>query len=147
MSLLQAIREEMTALMVDGVLTPSAVVDAARNPNSSMHAQFEWDDSEAAEAYRLQQARALIRRVKVEVVRTDETVVRVPSFTRASPSGYRETQVIVGTHTHAETVIITLNQIATMLRNLSTPEVDDLLEDVEILRKRLVAELDMMKAV
>lgn len=44
-----------------GVLQPSAVVNAARNTDSPLHSQFEWDDSKASEAWRLQQARQLIR--------------------------------------------------------------------------------------
>lgn len=52
-----------------GKLTPSAVVDAARDKKSALHPFFEWDDVTAAEAYRLDQARSLIRVVRVE----DET--------------------------------------------------------------------------
>lgn len=45
----------------DGVLKPEAVVGAARHPDSPLHSQFTWDDSQAAEQYRLWQARQLIR--------------------------------------------------------------------------------------
>jgi hypothetical protein len=41
------------------------VVDAARNRKSPLHPHFEWDDTAAAEAYRLDQARNLIRIVRV----------------------------------------------------------------------------------
>lgn len=44
-----------------GVLQPKAVVEAARDTASPLHDQFQWDDSEAAEQYRLWQARRLIR--------------------------------------------------------------------------------------
>jgi hypothetical protein len=44
-----------------GELKPEAVVDAARSLTSPLHQQFEWDDSEAAKRYRLEQARQLIR--------------------------------------------------------------------------------------
>ncbi len=43
-----------------GVLQPRVVVDAARSPESPLHKSFEWDDTEAAEQWRLQQARKLI---------------------------------------------------------------------------------------
>ncbi len=49
-----------------GVLQPEAVVDFARNPKTALHAAFEWDNSEAARKYRLEQARQLIR-VTVEI--------------------------------------------------------------------------------
>ena len=42
-----------------GEITPHAVLDDARNSNSPLHRCFEWDDSKAAEAHRLDQARKL----------------------------------------------------------------------------------------
>jgi hypothetical protein len=50
-----------------GVLHPEAVVEFARNPKTSLHSAFEWDDSQAAEQYRIEQARRLIR-VIVDVI-------------------------------------------------------------------------------
>lgn len=50
-----------------GELTPSAVVADAKNNRSPLHRFFEWDDRKAAEHYRLDQARSLIRSVHVEV--------------------------------------------------------------------------------
>ena len=48
-----------------GRLTPTLVVDAARPVGSPLHSRFEWDDTIAGPAYRLQQAGAVIRSVKV----------------------------------------------------------------------------------
>ena len=45
----------------EGTLTPEAVVDAARPEDAPLHEEFEWNDSEAAEKYRRQQARTMIR--------------------------------------------------------------------------------------
>ena len=52
----------------DGVLTAQAVVDAARDPLHALHQHFEWDDEKGAEKYRVQQARQLIRIVKLTYV-------------------------------------------------------------------------------
>ena len=41
------------------------VLEEARRRNSPLHRHFIWDNDKAAEAYRLDQARALIRSVKV----------------------------------------------------------------------------------
>ena len=49
-----------------GRLTPTAVVAAARNARSPLHRHFEWDDAKAAEAYRLDQARAIIGVIRIE---------------------------------------------------------------------------------
>jgi len=45
----------------DGLLRPEDVVDAARSPKSVLHDAFEWDDSKAAQMYRLARASQLIR--------------------------------------------------------------------------------------
>lgn len=46
-----------------GFLLAEAVVERARSANSALHSYFEWDDSAAAAAFRLQQARTVIRAV------------------------------------------------------------------------------------
>ena len=47
------------------VLTPDAVLNDARKEKSPLHQFFEWDDSKAAEQYRLRQAGHLIRSISV----------------------------------------------------------------------------------
>ena len=64
---LQSLLEEIRAAN-DGVLTAQLVVEAARDPLHPLHAHFEWDDEKAGESYRVHQARALIRVVKLEYV-------------------------------------------------------------------------------
>lgn len=49
----------------EGELAPRAVVEAARKPRHPLHQHFEWDDTIAAEQYRIDQARNLIRVVRV----------------------------------------------------------------------------------
>lgn len=44
-----------------GEITPAQVVDVARNPDSPLHSWFEWDDTAAAEQWRLEQAKKLLR--------------------------------------------------------------------------------------
>lgn len=46
----------------------SNVLAAAAGGDSALHGYFEWDDSAAAAAYRLEQAQALVRRVKVTII-------------------------------------------------------------------------------
>jgi len=63
-----------------GRLTAEQVVEAAEDESSALHACFEWDDVKAGAAYRIEQARELIRRVKIEVTieeRTFKTVAYV----------------------------------------------------------------------
>lgn len=55
-----------------GYLNPLHVVEAARDSSHILHSEFDWNDEEAAEKYRIAQAGALIRRVKFTVVRPPE---------------------------------------------------------------------------
>lgn len=64
-----------------GLLRETDVVADAKKKNSPLHSYFEWDDRKASEAYRLEQASALIRRVKVKVIVEPETPpIRVRAF-------------------------------------------------------------------
>lgn len=55
-------------------LTPSRVVQEARNPVSPLHRYFQWDTKKASYAYWLAQARELIRSVEITVVVEDRPV-------------------------------------------------------------------------
>lgn len=80
-----------------GVLQPATVVDAARPKSSPLHSKFEWDDSAAAEAYRIWQARQLIK-VCVEVlpgVSVPTEVFVSLSSDRCSGGGYRVTTTVL----------------------------------------------------
>ena len=84
----------------NGLLDPQMVVDYARNPETALHSRFEWDDTEAAEKYRLWQARQIIRMelVVIEEPVTKQTIqirqyVSLPSdriITGRERKGYRE---------------------------------------------------------
>ena len=64
--------EELLRLEQDnGRLNPADVIEAAKDAGSPLHSWFEWDDTVAASKYRLDQARALIRSVKIEVTVRD----------------------------------------------------------------------------
>ncbi len=68
-------RLELQKLADAGNLTPRATVDAARDPANPLHEQFEWDNGIAGEKFREQQARSLIRTVKL-VITTEERTYR-----------------------------------------------------------------------
>lgn len=85
---------ELLRQQYKGELTPKDVVDDARNPNSPLHSFFEWSDTEAAEQYRLQQARGLIRSVVAIYTREDQPATRVRAYVHINEPGaqhYRET--------------------------------------------------------
>lgn len=81
-----------------GVVSAESVVEAAKSPDSPLHAGFEWDDTEAAKLHRLNQARTLIRAV---VIVQDNTPPRhVYVHVRQSDEttgGYYPVEVVVRT--------------------------------------------------
>ena len=57
-------------------LTPKSVLDAARDKDSLIHDEFEWDNDIAAEKYRLKQAQSMILNVRVIVRETTDQELR-----------------------------------------------------------------------
>lgn len=82
-----------------GVLMVDDVLNEAQSEDSILHKHFEWDDSEAADLYRKQQARALIQRCKIQMVESDPVEIRafvsLPTD-RSNGGGYRLTSEVVG---------------------------------------------------
>jgi len=64
-----------------GEVTPDAVVEAAKDEDSPLHAEFEWNDGAAAHQHRLAQARYLIREITYEVSPRSERVISEISYT------------------------------------------------------------------
>lgn len=92
-----------------GLLLPADVVNFARDQGTELHTQFIWDDTEAAEKFRLDQARQVIR-AHVIIIGSDPTPVRAQvslSTDRGNGGGYRA----------MVTVLADAEQNATMVRD------------------------------
>jgi len=77
-ALLQLAREH------GGLLKPAVVVEAARDVNSPLHSAFDWDDSVAAQKWRLQQARELIMNIKVTIPEGAGEVIKIRAMVALS---------------------------------------------------------------
>lgn len=55
-----------------GAVTANLLLDRARSQKSKLHSLFEWDDTVAAEQYRLHQARQIITAVAIVMEETKE---------------------------------------------------------------------------
>jgi len=82
-----------------GILRPADVVAFAKDPETTLHSQFTWDDGKAAEQYRLWQARSVIEMV-VELRPVADgpkelLYLSLPSDRRNPGGGYRHVQDIV----------------------------------------------------
>lgn len=76
-----------------GNLDPATVVDAATPATSPLHDYFTWDDGEAADKWRLDEARQLIRRVRITVIpQPDTPPIRVRAFVSVDGAGENETR-------------------------------------------------------
>lgn len=58
----------------EGALTSQNVLESARSEKSPIHSLFEWDDTKAAEQYRLKQAAQIICNLTVEIETDDKPI-------------------------------------------------------------------------
>lgn len=99
---------EMLREKFKGELTPKDVVDDAKNHNSPLHSFFEWSDGEAAEQWRLQQARGLIRAVVAVFVDDEQPARRMQAFVHVPESGtphYRATDIAMSQERTREMIL------------------------------------------
>lgn len=83
-----------------GELTPEILLDEARHPEHPLHHRFEWDDSKAAESWRLEQSAQLIRSVRITFVTASGQPADLRAFTatkgaESHRSTYRPTEEVV----------------------------------------------------
>lgn len=78
---------------------PADVVESARPKNSPLHSRFTWDDNEAAEKYRLWQARQLIAVTVSYIGPEREGAERMRVFVSLTSDrvdgGYREVEAVM----------------------------------------------------
>lgn len=79
-------------------LSPRTLLDASRDANAPLHNEFEWNDSEAAERYREQQAGSIIRNLYiVSAERREEDTARafVSVHTEQKQGTYHNLKVVL----------------------------------------------------
>lgn len=74
-----------------GDITVHDIVAEAARAKSPLHRMFEWDDTAAAQKYRLQQARDLLREYKITIKTDNKTLVisGVVAIPNKEGGGYR----------------------------------------------------------
>ena len=75
-----------------GAVTPELLLDSSRSEDSVMHPCFEWDDTKAAEKYRVKQALGIICNLTCVKVtgNKDENPTKTRAFVNVSSSSRRE---------------------------------------------------------
>lgn len=76
------------------IVTPANVLEVARNKNTELHKCFTWNNDEAAEKWRLKEARQLIQ---LFVIKTEKQEVYKPRIFQATSKKnvYQETRFFV----------------------------------------------------
>ena len=93
----QKCAEEIMQICDDiGSASPNEILEKAKDDSTELHKCFTWDDAEAAEKYRLHEARLLVCKlvIKEKEVPTDRPEVRL-FYKSDSESGYKPTELIV----------------------------------------------------
>lgn len=77
-------------------VSPQEVLEKARDENTELHKCFIWDDEVAAEKYRVQQARNVLRFLVIKEETEPEDRPEIRFFYKTdSESGYKPTEFIV----------------------------------------------------
>jgi hypothetical protein len=66
-------------------ITPETVLADAEKPSSPLHQYFTWDNTEAAQRFRLIEAGRLISRIRVKIIREERQIVAA-KYTRLENS-------------------------------------------------------------
>jgi hypothetical protein len=148
----EAIRKRLAELerAGGGRLTPDAVVADARNPDSVLHDQFDWDDETAAERFRVEQARELITSIIV-VKKVEDRNVMVVNYVRdPSAAGKEQGYISIGsvrrTPEHSREVLLyELSRVKAGLVRASSianaldveSDIDEVVDRVDVLIARL----------
>lgn len=118
----------------DNQIAPQEMVDMARDENSELHKCFEWNDTIAAEKYRLQQARTILAMLVFRPQKEEEQSVRVFSLT-SEKSTYQPTkQFLVQADEYQDLLKRALAELEAFKRKYSTlSELEEVFRAIEAL--------------
>lgn len=113
----EAIFQELTDKDPNGLITPASVVEAAVPIASPLHRFFTWDDHEAAQKQRINEAQRLLQ---TYVVYNEEVKQEMRVFTSLErdrfSGGYRWTMDVVQSDLREELLQTALKELASLQR-------------------------------
>lgn len=129
----------------NGELDPQTVVEAAKSTRNKLHKMFEWNDTVAANAHRVERARLVMRSIIVERNDTPGIVSRKYELTRSKQKPrsqvYAATEdILADPEARAELLQRALGELVSMRRRYSMLQelaivfrtVDEVLETVKV---------------
>lgn len=116
----------------NGKVTPQEVLEKARDVNSELHKCFEWNDSIAAEKYRLQQARSIIINLVYAPKKEEEQSVRCFSLTSEAKTYQPTKQFLVQEDEYQTLLKRALSELESFKRKYHTlTELESVFEAIE----------------
>lgn len=114
-------------------ITPSEVLERARDEKSELHKCFEWDNSKAAEKYRTIQAGNVIRALYIAPKHEETAPVRVLS--RTSSSSYQPTRTfLTNENEYADLLRRALSELESFKRKYETlSELESVFEQIDLI--------------
>lgn len=100
-----------------GNATPKAIVDEARPVNSDIHNWFEWNDSDAAEKYREDQARDMVQQIVI-ITEINDNPVECRAFVTVIENETRQYSPIVQALSQPELRDQVIDAVATEISRL-----------------------------
>mgnify|MGYP001559388828 CR=1 FL=1 len=122
----------------DGKLRPKDIVEASRDPKNALHRHLEWRDDIAAEAYRIEQAREIVRIVKVQV--DDGPITRAFLSVNDGKTSYRATGEVQGS-VHLQDLVLraAVRELQAFQRRYA--EIEEICADLKAAEDKITARL------
>lgn len=113
-------------------ITPQEMIEKARNEQSELHKCFEWNDTVAAEKYRLQQARVVLSMLVFKPKTEEEQPVRIFSLTTEKSTYQPTKQFLVQADEYQDLLKRALAELEAFKRKYSTlNELEEVFKAIE----------------
>lgn len=96
--------------------TPQSVLEIAKNPKSELHKCFDWDDTSAAEKFRLIQARQMIQSFVIKGTEKTDEPIRAYQIT-SEPQTYAPTRYFLTDEDEYATLVRRVKAELKQIRN------------------------------
>ena len=95
---------------IEKKVTPSKVLELAKDPNHPLHSFFEWNDEVASNKYRLIQARDLINQILLKILNEDKSKnYKVRAFLSVSEND--DSEMVINGNQHTDNYFVSIEDI------------------------------------
>ena len=95
---------------IEKKITPSKILELAKNPTHPLYIFFEWDDEVASNKYRLIQARDLINQILLKILNEDKSEsYKVRAFLSISEND--DSEMVINGNQHTDNYFVSIEDI------------------------------------